>query len=316
MTSLTERLSAVRQSQWETQLDVFRTLGNSAIDNAEQLFALNMKTSRATVEGVAGTFQQLLRVNDPRDLLALGSQAQGQWQHMFAYSRELLGIAMGARQGNWSTVPFMNAAPAALPAPAQLLAAPISHLAEQAAIAVADATTITSEMTAAATDSGATIAQASIAASQPIAAAAEKTIDDASSQSAPTELEEEKTGEAPSEIPPAVKESDDGAAAPTAAAGTSPSIDEETSANVDALVDTLIAEETPPVRAKPLAEALNQIAPKPASAEHPIASTLPLEALEANGHVELPVVTPAEGAPPAQTSQGPQAERRRGSRKK
>jgi len=306
MTSLTDRLSAVRQSQWETQLDVFRTLSNRAIDNAEQLFALNMKTSRAAVEGAAGTVQQLMRVNDPRDLLAIGSQAQGPWQHMFAYSRELLGIALGAHQGNWSTIPFMNAAPAALPAPAQLLAAPISHLAEQAAIAVADATTITSEMTAAATDSGAAIAEATIPVSQPIAKA-----DDATPDSAPTELEEEKAGEAPSEVPPAVKETDDGAEAPQAAA--SPSIDEETSANVDALVDTLIAEETPPAKPKLLAEALNQIAPKPASVEHPIASTVPLEA---NGRIELPVVTPPEGAPPAQTSQGPQAERRRGSRKK
>lgn len=313
MTSLTERLSAVRQSQWETQLDVFRTLSNRAIDNAEQLFALNMKTSRATVEGVAGTFQQLLRVNDPRDLLAIGSQAQGQWQNMFAYSRELLGIAMGARQRNWSTIAVPNTAPAALPAPAQLLAAPVARIAEQAAIAVADATTITSEMTAAATDIGAATAEATITASQPIAAAADKAIEDAP-DSAPTELEEEKAGEAPSEVPPAVKESDDSAEAPQAAAASpTPTIDEETSANVDALVDTLIAEETPPAKAKPLAEALNQIAPKPASVEHPIASTVPLEA---NGHVELPVVTPPEGAPPAQTTQGPQTERRRSSRKK
>lgn len=311
MTSLTERLSAVRQSQWETQLDVFRTLSNRAIDNAEQLFALNMKTSRATVEGAAGTLQQLMRVNDPRDLLAIGSQAQGQWQHMFAYSRELLGIAMGARQRNWSGIP--NAAPAPLPAPAQLIEAPMTQVAEQVAIAVADATTITTEMTAAATDIGTATAEATMSASQPIAAAEDRA-GDATPDSAPTELEEEKAGEAPSEVPPAVKESDDGAAAPQAAATSpAPSIDEETSANVDALVDTLIAEETPPAKPKPLAEALNQIVPKPASVEHPIASTVPLEA---NGRVELPVVTPPESAPPAQTSQGPQTERRRSSRKK
>lgn len=310
MTSLTERLSAVRQSQWETQLDVFRTLTNRAIDNAEQLFALNMKASRATVEQAAGTFQQLMRVNDPRDLIAIGSQAQGQWQNMFSYSRELLGIALGARQRNWSTV--AHATPAALPAPAQLIEAPVTQLADQAAIAIADATTITSEMTAAAADIGAATAEATIEASQPIAAAADKAGQDAPAPSAPTELEEEKAGESASEVPPAVKESDD-AAAPSAAGASTPSIDEETSANVDALVDTLIAEETPPAKAKPLAEALNQIAPKPASVEHPIASTVPLEA---NGQVELPVVTPPEGTPPAQTSQGPQTERRRGSRKK
>lgn len=310
MTSLTERLSAVRQSQWETQLDVFRTLSNRAIDNAEQLFALNMKASRATVEQAAGTLQQLMRVNDPRDLLAIGSQAQGQWQHMFAYSRELLGIAMGARQRNWSTLPVPNTAPAALPAPMQMIEAPLSQLAEQAAIAVADATTITTEMTAAATDSGAAMAEATISASQPTAAAAGQA-DEAAPDNPPTELEEEKAGEAPSEVPPAVEESDDGAAAPQAAS--TPTIDEETSANVDALVDTLIAEEAPPAKVKPLTEALNQIVPKPASVEHPIASTVPLEA---NGQVELPVVTPQESEPSAQPSQGPQSERRRGSRKK
>ena len=46
---------------------------------------------------------------------------------------------------------------------------------------------------------------------------------------------------------------------------------------------------------KPLAKALNKVAPKPAAAEHPIASTVPLEA---GPHVELPMVTPTESTPP------------------
>jgi hypothetical protein len=52
MTSFSEQLSAVRKSQWEAQLDVFRALSQRALDSAEQLIALNMKTSRASVEHV------------------------------------------------------------------------------------------------------------------------------------------------------------------------------------------------------------------------------------------------------------------------
>ena len=37
MTSLSEQLSAVRKSQWEAQLDVFRALSKRALDSAEQL---------------------------------------------------------------------------------------------------------------------------------------------------------------------------------------------------------------------------------------------------------------------------------------
>jgi len=51
----------------------------------------------------------------------------------------------------------------------------------------------------------------------------------------------------------------------------------------------------PRAKAKPLAKALNEVAPKPAAAEHPIASTVPLEA---GPQVDLPIVTPTENTPP------------------
>jgi hypothetical protein len=277
MTSLSEQLSAVRQSQWEAQLNVFRTLTTRALDSAEQLIALNLKTSRASVEQATGTMQQLMHVTDPRDLLAIGSQAQGQWQHLFSYSRELLGIATGARQLTWTTPAPLHL----IPAPTVNIPTSVPQIMEQAAIATAQSTTVTSEIAAAAVDTGAALAEATLSAGKDLV----------------------KTAEAASEP-----------AAPAPSASPVPSPEEETQANVEALVDVVIADDAPPVKTKPLAQALSEVAARPVSAEHPLASTVPLEA---NGQVELPVVTPAEKAPPVHlAASAPMARSGRASRKK
>jgi hypothetical protein len=279
MTSLSEHLSAVRQSQWEAQLDVFRTLTTRALDSAEQLIALNLKTSRASVEQATGTMQQLMHVTDPRDLLAIGSQAQGQWQHLFSYSRELLGIATGGRQITWT-------APAPLPlipAPTANIPTSVPQIMEQAAIATAGSTTVTSEIAAAAADTGAALAEAALSVGQDAARA--------------TEAAPAQAASAVPEMSPSI-----------------PSAEEETQANVAALVDVVIADDVPPAKAKPLVQALSEVAPKPVSAEHPLASTVPLET---NGQVELPVLTPAESAPPVHLAAvAPAAKPGRTSRKK
>lgn len=306
MTSLPDRLSVVRP-QWEAQLDAFHALSTRALDSAEQLFALNIKTSRATVEQATGTLRQMLHASDPRDLFAIGSQAQGQWQQMFSYSRELLGIAMGARERNWSTIPMPVPAPMPIQPPA-LLAAPITHAVEQAGIAIADAATVTTEIATAAADSNAALAEDTMGVGDQTSPAPAEA--PAAPVEAPTELGAEKTGEAPSEVPP---EPDTAKSAADAVPLQAKALDEETSANVDALVDIVIADEAPPAKAKPLVEALNDLAPKPVGAEHPLASTVPLE----NGkHVEMPPVAPLDTTPPVQLSNGPAPERRRSSRKK
>lgn len=287
MTLLSEQLSAVRKSQWEAQLDVFRALSNRALDSTEQLIALNMNTSRKSMEQAAGTFRQMLDARDPRDLLALGAAAQGQWQQLFSYGRELLGIATGTRVQSWSTVWTSQPLPALAP-PLPRLAAP--QVLEQVAIAAADATTVVSEISAAATDSGSALAEATLDAGQQAVARATGDAAQPQAQQAPapveepTELEAEKTNEAPSEQPTAnTDDSGDGAPlADTKEAAADP-------------IDAVIAEEAPPAKAKPLARALSKVAPKPLAAEHPIASTVPLEA---NGHVALPIVTPVESTPP------------------
>jgi hypothetical protein len=139
---------------FEAQLDMFRTFTFRALDSAGQLAALNVRTSRASVEQAAGTFRQLLEARDPRDLFALGSAAQGQWHTLFSYGRELAGLAAGVRT---------------LPAAMPLLAArtanvPTSYtqVIEQASIATDAAATITGEIAAAAVDIGAAHAEAAI----------------------------------------------------------------------------------------------------------------------------------------------------------
>jgi hypothetical protein len=273
MTSLSEQLSAVRKSQWEAQLDVFRALSKRALDSAEQLIALNMKTSRASVEQATGTFKQLLEVSNPRDLVAISSSAQGQWQQFFSYGRELLGIATGTHERTWTTDPG-----SALTNPLQLVAATaniptsVPQMMEQAAIATADATTVGSEIARAAVDTGSALAEAALDAGQQAVARAAET-----AQAEPP---------APAAAPaPAPAEPVAATAEPLAAA--------EPPAPTPDPVDTAIADDVPSAKAKPVAKALNKVAPKPPAAEHPIASTVPLEA---GPQVDLPIVTPAESA--------------------
>jgi hypothetical protein len=262
MTSLSEQLSAVRKSQWEAQLDVFRALSKRALDSAEQLIALNMKTSRASVEQATGTFKQLLEITNPRDLIAIGSTAQGQWQQFFSYGRELLGIAAGTHERSWSTQAPLQLVPAAT----ANVPTSVPQILEQAAIATAEATTVNSEIARAAADTGSALAEAALDAGKQAAAAVEP---------APAQAE----APAPETITTTVTEA-------VAAEPEAPAADP---------VETAIADEVPPAKAKPLAKALNKVAPKPAAAEHPIASTVPLEA---GPHVELPIVTPTESTPP------------------
>jgi hypothetical protein len=258
MTSLSEQLSAVRKSQWEAQLDVFRALSKSALDSAEQLIALNMKASRASVEQATGTFKKMLEANNPRDLFTIGTTAQGQWQQFFSYGRELLGIAAGNHERTW-TAP---ASPLQLVAAAANVPTSVPQILEQAAIATADAATVNSEIAHAAVDTGAALAEAALdAGKQAVARAAE-------TPAAPVEAVTTTVTEAVAAEPPA------------------PAADP---------VETAIADEVPRAKAKPLAKALNDVAPKPAAAEHPIASTVPLEA---GPHVDLPLVTPTESTPP------------------
>lgn len=97
MTYLPEQLTATGTRQFDAQVDFMRAMTAQAFTAAEQVLALNITTSRETAVRAASTVRQLFSMTDPRDLLALGSQAQEQLSAMYAYGRELMNIANDAR---------------------------------------------------------------------------------------------------------------------------------------------------------------------------------------------------------------------------
>jgi hypothetical protein len=255
MTPFSDQLSAVRQAQLQAQLDIFRTLTTRALDSAGQIAVLNMRTSRASLEQAADTMKHLLEARDPRDLLAFGSAAQGQWHTLFSYGRELFGLAVGARALP-ATIPLLAA-----PAPTANVPTTYAQAIEQASIAAGAAKTITGEIAAAAVDIGTAQAEAVIDAGKV-----------ARKQAAPAAeaARESATGPAEAQL-----------------------------AAAEAAIETAIADEVPPVEYTPVVKALNEVAPKPTGSEHPLASTVPLEA---QAEVELPTITPPESIAPRKAS--------------
>ncbi|HEX8610061.1 MAG TPA: phasin family protein [Telluria sp.] len=112
MSNLTEQFSAARKAQLEAQLDAFRHFSGKAVENTEKLLALNLKTTRASVEKSTAAIQQLLAAKDPRDLFALTAHSRDGFDTMLAYSRALFGIAGSVR----AAAPSLSAlaAPAAV----------------------------------------------------------------------------------------------------------------------------------------------------------------------------------------------------------
>lgn len=120
MTSLPEQFFAARKWPLEPQLEFFQAVTSQVFQSAEQVIALNIDASRAAVERSSNAVKQLMSISDPRDLFALGSHGQEQFQQMIAYSRELFSIAAGA-QGSLAQkarAPQQLAAPLAAPADA------------------------------------------------------------------------------------------------------------------------------------------------------------------------------------------------------
>jgi hypothetical protein len=106
----------------QSQFDFFSAVTAKAFASAERVIALNLSTSRASVERSSNNIKQLLQLNDPRDLLSLTSQPQQELQSLLAYSRELLSIVadVGLK------LPAAGASAFTLPAPA---AAPVARVA-------------------------------------------------------------------------------------------------------------------------------------------------------------------------------------------
>ncbi len=119
MSNLPEQFSAARKAQLEAQLDAFRHFSGKAVENTEKLIALNIQTTRASVEKSTAAIQQLLTAKDPRDLFALTAHSRDGFDTMLAYGRALFGIAGSARSdAPGSSILSALAAPVAARQPA------------------------------------------------------------------------------------------------------------------------------------------------------------------------------------------------------
>lgn len=97
MSTLPEQFSAARKSQGEAQITFFQNAASSAVEHAEKILALNVSTTRATLEASSAAVRELLSAKDPRDLLALTNPAQANLERMLAYGRQLVSIATGSQ---------------------------------------------------------------------------------------------------------------------------------------------------------------------------------------------------------------------------
>jgi phasin family protein len=97
MSTLPEQFSAARQKQVEAQITFFQNYAASAVANAEKIFALNLSTTKASMEKSSAAVRQLLDIQDPRDLLALSTQSQENFESLLAYGRELFSIATSSQ---------------------------------------------------------------------------------------------------------------------------------------------------------------------------------------------------------------------------
>jgi hypothetical protein len=149
MTSLSEQLSAAPNNYltapMNAQLTVLNALTTQALDSASRITALNLSTSQEVLERSAQTARQLIGARDARDLAVLRSHAEEQVRSLFAYSRELLGIAAGAQ-------PFLvrSMTPAPMAAPVAEMAQAVTEAGEDASDTLQAAAERTIEAVAAA----------------------------------------------------------------------------------------------------------------------------------------------------------------------
>ncbi|MBV7537085.1 phasin family protein [Duganella sp. sic0402] len=160
MSSITEQFSAVTKSQLEAQFQILNTLASTAVDSAEKVIALNISTTKASVEKSSAAAKQLLAIKDPKELFSLGAaQAQpGSFDALLSYGRELYSIASTAQN--------------ALIKSTQSSFKQVSEVAAKAPAAVAAATKATPPALAAAVSAAVTAANEPVAAT--IAAAVPK----------------------------------------------------------------------------------------------------------------------------------------------
>jgi phasin family protein len=97
MSSITEQFSAATKSQLEAQFQIFSTLASTAFNSAEKFIALNLNTTKASVEKSSAAARQLLAIKDPKELFNLSAATPPSLDGLLAYGRELASIAATAQ---------------------------------------------------------------------------------------------------------------------------------------------------------------------------------------------------------------------------
>ncbi|ELX10512.1 phasin family protein [Janthinobacterium sp. HH01] len=93
MSSITEQFSAATKSQLEAQFKIFNTFASTAVDSAEKVIALNISTTKASVEKSSAAAKKLLEAKDPREFFSLSTAEPASFDNLLSYGRQLYNIA-------------------------------------------------------------------------------------------------------------------------------------------------------------------------------------------------------------------------------
>lgn len=97
MFPIPEQFSAATKSQIEAQLNIINNLAAKAVESAEKVIALNISTTKASVEKSSSAARQLLEAKDPREFFTLSTGQGNYLDNLLAYSRQLFNIATAAQ---------------------------------------------------------------------------------------------------------------------------------------------------------------------------------------------------------------------------
>jgi phasin family protein len=97
MSSITEQFSAATKSQLEAQFNILSTLASTAVGSAEKVIALNLSTTKASVEKSSAAAKKLLTATDPKEFFSLNAAEAPSFDGLLAYGRELYSIATSAQ---------------------------------------------------------------------------------------------------------------------------------------------------------------------------------------------------------------------------
>ncbi|HEY0589444.1 MAG TPA: phasin family protein [Pseudoduganella sp.] len=93
MFSIPEQFSAATKSQLEAQLKILNNFATTAFEGAQKVIALNLSTTKASVEKGSAAARELLEAKDPQEFFAKSSARVPNLDGLFAYNRELFSIA-------------------------------------------------------------------------------------------------------------------------------------------------------------------------------------------------------------------------------